>query len=177
MDHGPRASIHFPIEGVSPWLYILRVIALGSTGALAVVAAMMVTMHGSGGDLAVILGGLSVFLVIEYFVVRAIVVPRIADYGRFRVYERKVDYFPLTFTGLTVSTASDSEPIDNFSGLSVHADPQKGQYRVLLNHKERGRTICLKTYHAPEPANSHAEALAQSLHLGYAPFKGGRRTA
>lgn len=169
MDTGPRAAIHFPIEGRSPWVQVLRVTALGSVGAIIAVAAMMIAFQPSGENSPLLLCGLAAFLLLEYLVIRAVIVPRLADYGRFRVYHNKVDFYPLGVTGLRVSPASDSEPITAFAGLTVRAEPEKGRYKVLLLHKERGRTICLKTYNAPEPANSHAEALAHSLDLRFRP--------
>jgi hypothetical protein len=123
------------------------------------------------------MGGLAIFLTLEFFVVRGVIVPRIADYGRFRVYPNKVDYYPLGLSGLTVSEASDSEPMDSFSGLTVRAVPDKGQYKVMLLHAQPGRSICLKTYSAPQPALAHAEALAQALSVAYAPSKSVRRAA
>ena len=166
-----RASMHFPIEGKSPWIMILRATALGGVGAMAVIAAV-VPLLDIGGDMKMIIGGIAAFLLMEYFIMRLIVVPRMADYGRFRVYQHKVDFFPLGFTGLTVSESSDSEPITSFSGLTVKADAEGRNYRVMLLHKEqRGRHICVKAYNAPQPANSHAEALAQTMGIGYVPFK------
>jgi hypothetical protein len=109
--------------------------------------------------------------------VRAIVVPRLADYGRFRVYPNKVDFYPLGLSGLTVSHASDSEPMDSFSGLTVRAVPDKGVYKVMLLHEQPGRSICVKTYSAPQPALAHAEALAQALSVAYAPSKTMKRAA
>ena len=169
--------MHFPIEGRSPWLMILRASAAGGLGTLALMAAAVPLMD-IGGDVPLILGGIAAFLLLEYFIMRLIVVPRIADYGRFRVYQHKVDFFPLDFTGLKVSEASDSEPITAFSGLTVKTDSEGKSYRVMLLHKEqRGRHICVKAYNAPQPANSHAEALAQTMGIGYVPFKGGARKA
>jgi hypothetical protein len=171
MDQGPRASVHFPIDGRSPWLQILRVIALGSFGALAVVLFMMFAVQGVSDETVMMLGGVCGFLILEYIVIRAVIVPRVADYGRFRVYPQKVDYYPLGLSGLTISTASDSAPLSDFAGITVQAVPNKGTFQVMLLSKQRGRTICLKTYNAAEPAHSHAEALADALRVGYAPHK------
>ena len=165
--------MHFPIEGKSPWMLILRASALGGAGTMAVMAAV-VPMMDIGGDMTMILGGIAAFLLMESFIMRMVVVPRIADYGRFRVYQHKVDFYPLDFTGLRVSEASDSEPITSFSGLTVKTDAEGKTYRVMLMHKEqRGRHICVKAYNAPQPANSHAEALAHTMGIGYVPFKPG----
>lgn len=177
MNQELRASIHFPIEGVSPWVMVLRASALGGIGTMAVMAAMVAVLD-IGGDIKMILGGIAAFLLLEYFIMRLIVVPRMADYARFRVYQNKVDFFPLSLTGLGVSAASDSEPITSFSGLSVKADAQKGVYRVMLLHKEQpGRHVCVKVYNAPQPASSHAEALAQAMGIGYAPLKAMKKAA
>lgn len=173
LDQQPlRAAIHFPIEGKSPWVSILRVMALGSLAALGCIAAMMVILHENGGkDLPFIMMGLGLFLLMEYFIVRLLIVPRFADYGRFRVYPHKVDYFPLGMSGLTVSDNTDTTPMDDFSGLTVRAVPDRGQYKVMLLHAQPGRSICLKTYTAAQPALAHAEALAQALSVAYAPSK------
>lgn len=173
MDQGLRASIHFPIEGKSPWMMILRASALGGAGTMAVMTAVMPLMD-MGGDMKMILAGIGAFLLLEYFIMRLVIVPRIADYGRFRVYQNKVDFFPLSLSGLRIHEASDSEPISSFSGLTVTADPEGKTYRVMLLHKEqRGRHVCVKSYNAPQPANSHAEALAHTMGINYVPFKGG----
>lgn len=173
MDQGLRASIHFPIEGRSPWVMVLRAVALGSVSAMLTIAAVMMFVD-LGGDITMIVAGISAFLLLEYFIIRGLIVPRVADYGRFRVYENRVDFFPLGMSGLTVSESGDSEPISSFAGLTVKADTERSVYRVMLLHKEQpGRTVCLKVYNAPQPANSHAEALAQTMGIGYAPFKGG----
>lgn len=177
MDQSPRASIHFPIEGRSPWVLILRMIALGSIGALVTVAVLLFMFHDHADNIPVILSGLVGFLLMEYLIMRAVIVPRLADYGRFRVYQDKVDFFPLGLTGLTVSEASDSEPITAFSGLTVRAEPEKGRYRVLLLHKQPGRSICVKSYSAPEPAIGHAEALALTMDVGYMRYKNKQQAA
>lgn len=177
MDESLRASIHFPIEGRSPWVMILRASAAGFAGALAIMIAML-TVLGMEGDMKMIMGGIAAFMLLEYFVMRLVIVPRLADYGRFRVYQNKVDFFPLDLSGLRVSEASDSEPITSFTGVTVKGEAERGMYSVLLLHKEKpGRNVCLKTYNAPQPANSHAEALAHTMGVGYAPFKGGARKA
>lgn len=173
MEQGLRASMHFPIEGKSPWVMILRATALGGVGTMAVMAALVSTLD-VGGDMKMVLAGIAAFLLMEYFIMRLVVVPRMADYGRFRVYQHKVDFYPMDFFGLKITDASDSEPISSFSGLAVKADAEGRSYRVMLLHKEqRGRHICVKAYNAPQPANSHAEALAQTMGIGYVPFKPG----
>ncbi len=177
MDQGLRASIHFPIEGRSPWVMILRASATGFAGALVLMIAMA-TVLDMDGDMKMIMGGISAFMLLEYFIMRLLIVPRLADYGRFRVYQNKVDFFPLSMSGLRVSEASDSEPITSFTGVTVRGEAERGMYSVMLLHKEKaGRNVCLKTYNAPQPANSHAEALAQTMGVGYVPFKGGTRKA
>lgn len=170
-NNGPRATIHFPIEGQSPWVAVLRVVALGSFCTMLVVGGMLFAFDDMGAHLPLVLGGLAAFLLLEYAIIRAVIVPRLADYGRFRLYAHKVDYYPLDITGLAVSTASDSEPLSAFAGITVKAQAERGRYHVYLMHRERGRSLCLKTYTAPEPANSHAEALAETLRVGYAPLR------
>ena len=176
-DHALRAAIHFPIEGRSPWVQILRIVALGSVGTMAAVSAMLLATNAHG-DMTLVIGGLAAFLLLEYFIIRALVVPRLADYGRFRLYQNKVDFFPLDMTGLSVKDDSDSEPITAFAGIAVQADTERAHFKVMLLHREeKGRTICLKTYTAPEPANSHAEALAQTMGIKYAPYKLAKKVA
>lgn len=179
------SGVHFPIEGESKWVLTMRLLAAGTIGA---VISIGLVFHFFGGDkssfvesqqLAFILGGIVLLLVFEYFVFLKIVIPRQADYGRYRIHKEMVEYFPLTSFGLGIKEKPDSVAVKKFTGVAVSTAPNKKnklEYGVYLIHQKKGRTITVKTFPVMQEAQEYAHNLAASLRLNVGNIPRSKRT-
>ena len=165
---GPR--LHFPIEGHSIWPVILWMLMFSSVAA--VVAAGLVLNLVEISDLPVsenaLTGMIAGFLVLEYLAVLKLIVPNMTDYGRYRIYPDRVDFYPLVLLGLGVTEQSKAEPANAFAGVRIHISIAKDRptfYRVDLVHPAKGRTLKLKHFLDMPDAELYARELADTMNL------------
>lgn len=164
------ARLHFPIEGHSIWPVILWMLMFSSVAA--VVAAGLFLNMVKISDMPVsenaLTGMIAGFLVLEYLAVLKLVVPNMTDYGRYRIYPDRVDFFPLVLWGLGVTEQSKAEPASAFSGVRIHISIGKDRptfYRVDLVHPAKGRTLKLKHFLGMPDAQLYARELAETMNL------------
>jgi hypothetical protein len=160
----PTSRVHFPIEGHSPWVNVLRMMVFGSAATGLVVAGFLLSDPGfqHAGIVLPVLAGL---LIAEFFAVRALIIPRNRDYGRFRITERRIELFPLTPFGLGVAHEPNSLFPSEYEGVSI--DLQKGTslYCVTLIHANRSKNLTARTFANDNDARDYAIALADALGL------------
>ena len=164
---GPAPQISLPIEGQSHWLIILRMMALGIVGVVFVMGLVFMLMGTFSGEknLAIMMGGVTAFLILEYILFLKIVIPRLADYGRYRVFEDRVEFFPLSALGLSIRSRIDTEVITRFEGVVVqesHGHSGAG-FRLVLVHTAPGKTLRLHSFVTMHDAHVYAEELAAAL--------------
>ena len=115
--------------------------------------------------------GLAAFLLVEYVTLRALIVPRFADYGRFEIHENKVDFYPLSRLGFTARPERESVTISKFRGVAVRAPAGEGRgaekFQVVLVHPANGWTVPAARFHREEDARRYAERLADALKLNF----------
>lgn len=90
------------------------------------------------------------------------------DYGRYRINESKVDFYPLSTLGLSVLTRTQSVPIIDFNGIEVQIMAGKGsetKYMVTLMHPERSNMIRVRAFISRSEAEDYARNLAAALSL------------
>lgn len=165
---GPR--LHFPIEGHSIWPVILWMLLFSSVAA--VVAAGLVLNMVEISNLPVsesaLTGLIAGFMVLEYLAVLKLIVPNMTDYGRYRIYPDRVDFYPLVLLGLGVTEQSKAEPASAFAGVRIHISIAKDRptfYRVDLVHPAKGRTLKLKHFLDMPDAEIFARELADAMGL------------
>lgn len=169
------SHIHFPIEGQSPWVMILRIMFMGMIGAVVVITAslnILIPHFAKDGMLPVVLWGITGFLILEYLAVLYLIVPRISHYARFRVYQTKVEFYPLTAFGLRISDRAESVNMGSFSGLTVqplandNRRTDRVSYGVYLLSHDKGRTLRLLTNLSRSEAEQQVRELSERLSLG-----------
>lgn len=166
------AGIQFPIEGETHWNKVMRVLALGTVGALIAIGAVFQFFQqdseAESSQLGLVMMGLIALLVFEYILFLKVIVPRTANYGRFRLHENAVEFFPLSGMGLSVSTQANKVRIGKFLGLTVRKSRDNKNsfaYNVYLIHPEKGYTVNVKTFDQPQAAHDFAQALGRTLDL------------
>lgn len=164
------ARLHFPIEGHSIWPVILWMLLFSSVAAVFVIGLTLNMFNVSGLPLdknamtALVAG----FLVLEYLAVLKLIVPNLTDYGRYRIYADRVDFYPLVLLGLGVTEQSKAEPAGAFSGVRIKISVSKDKptfYRVDLVHPAKGRTLRLKYFLDMPDAQLYARELADTMKL------------
>lgn len=168
---GPR--LHFPIEGHSIWPVILWMLMFSSVAAVVAVGLVLNLVEIS--DLPVsenaLTGLIAGFMVLEYLAVLKLIVPNMTDYGRYRIYPDRVDFYPLVLLGLGVTEQSKAEPASAFAGVRIHISVAKDRkhqptlYRVDLVHPAKGRTLKLKHFLDMPDAETYARELADVMKL------------
>lgn len=166
---------HFPIEGRSPWVFILPLLAAGSVIAMLTMALVLggFNENGFSRDTQMILCGVALFLVTEFLFIRFGVAPRLSNYGRYRIYEHKVDFYPLSASGFGVASRPEHVPISKFKGVSSFVVETGGRVigaGVFLIHPEKSRTLALKSFVNVEDARSYAQSLADAMHISVIPW-------
>lgn len=166
-----NSRLHLPIEGVTAWPYLLRLIAAGSF-VMIMLLAFILTLLIPPEQLQVnpeqLLIGLTGLLVFEIVIVRRLIVPMNGDYGRYRINEGKVDFYPLSTLGLSVLTRTQSVPIIDFNGVEVQIMAGRGsetKYMVALMHPERSNMIRIRAFTSRSEAEDYARNLAAALSL------------
>jgi len=164
------ARLHFPIEGHSIWPVILWMLLFSSVAAVFVIGLTLNMFNVSGLPLdknamtALVAG----FLVLEYLAVLKLIVPNLTDYGRYRIYADRVDFYPLVLLGLGVTEQSKAESASAFSGVRIKISVSKDKptfYRVDLVHPAKGRTLKLKYFLDMPDAQFYARELADTMKL------------
>ncbi len=164
------ARLHFPIEGHSIWPVILWMLLFSSVAAVFVIG-LTLNMFNVGGlpmDKNAITALIAGFLVLEYMAVLKLIVPNLTDYGRYRIYPDRVDFYPLVLLGLGVTEQSKAEPSSAFSGVRIKISVSKDKptfYRVDLVHPAKGRTLKLKYFLDMPDAQLYARELADTMKL------------
>ena len=166
-----NARFHLPIEGVTAWPFLLRLIAVGSfvtVMLLAFILTLLIPPEQLQLNPELLLIGLTGLMVFEIVLVRRLIVPMNGDYGRYRINENKVDFYPLSTLGLTVMTRPESVPIIDFSGIDVQIMSGKGsetKYMVTLIHPQRANMIRVRAFTSRTEAEDYARGLAAALSL------------
>lgn len=174
MNHASSGGrIHFPIEGQSVWVSVFRVFALGMTGAVvAGVSVFQVLDDGGSGKNVLWPWLIAVVLIAEFVFLRCVFVPIIANYGRYRIYEHKVDFSPLSIFGAGGGRVK-SEPCSRFSGIAVSPASSGSPVVVYLLHPARGMSVPVRRFRTAEEARHFAQELAAALHLTVIPWPSG----
>lgn len=116
-------------------------------------------------------GMIAGFMALEYLAVLKLVVPNMTNYGRYRIYPDRVDFYPLVLLGLGVTEQSRSEPASAFAGVRIHISIAKDRkerptlYRVDLVHPAKGFTLKLKHFLDMPDAETYARELAGAMKL------------
>lgn len=170
----PTARIHFPVEGHSIWPVILWILLFSSMAAVLAITLTLSLFEVTALpiDKNAITALVAGFLVLEYMAVLKLIVPNFTDYGRYRVYAERVDFFPLVLLGLGVTEQSKSEPIENFKGIKIVIAVSKDKptcYRVDLLHPGKGKTLKLKYFLDMPDAEIFANELAAATKLPILP--------
>lgn len=164
------ARLHFPIEGHSIWPVILWMLLFSSAAAVFAIGLTLNMLEISNLPLnkealtALIAG----FMVLEYLAVLKLIVPNMTDYGRYRIYADRVDFYPLVLLGLGVTDQSISEPASAFTGVRITIAVSKDKptfYRIDLVHPRKGRTLKLKYFLDMPDAQLYARELADAMKL------------
>ncbi|WP_435641518.1 hypothetical protein [Micavibrio aeruginosavorus] len=160
----PTSRVHFPIDGQSPWVNVLRMMVFGSAATGLVVAGFLLS-DPDFQHAGIVLTVLAVLLVTEFVAVRALIIPRTRNYARFRITERRIEIFPLTPSGLGAAREPDALFPTEYVGVSV--DLQKGTdlYCVTLIHTNRSKNLPARTFANDNDARDYAIALADALGL------------
>lgn len=171
------SAVNLPLEGESKWVSVMRMLAFATFGCIILIA---IVFHFLTADdsfvgnqqLGMMMAGLVFLLVLEYFVFLKIVIPRQANYGRYIVFQDKVEYFPLSALGLSVKAQGEAVAISRFMGITTsRVADRKGRvsYAVFLIHSaDKGKTIKLRSFSEPVQAEAFAVRLGALLRLNVA---------
>ncbi len=170
------ARLHLPIEGYTAWPQIMRLVAIASfvlVMLLACTLLLLVPEQNIHVKLDSLLLALSAFLIFEMVIVRCLIIPMNGDYGRFRINESHVDFYPLTTMGLSVQARTQSIPVVDFDGIAVQAlEAQHGaptRYGIVLMHPKRANLIRIRYTTSRSEAENYARSLAEALSLPVIP--------
>lgn len=173
-DGTDNARIHLPIEGYTAWPQLLRLVAMGSVITVLMIS-FILTLFGPTAVAvnvhALIIGLVSVVL-FEMVIVRRLIIPMNGDYGRYRISDSRVDLYPLTTMGLSVTTRPQSIPMQDFDGITVQTMSVKGsetKYMVTLMHPQRANMVRVRPFTARVEAEKFARALADEVSLKVIP--------
>ena len=166
------ARIHLPIEGYTAWPQVMRLVAIASFVLIMLLACTMLLLVPEDSlniRLEDLMIGLMVFLLFEMVLVRCLIIPRNGDYGRFRISEGRVDFYPLSTLGLSIQSRTQSVPVADFDGIAVQIlegrDGNAAKYEVLMVHPKRSNLIRIRYIASRGEAEDYARALADELKL------------
>ncbi|MCM2344048.1 MAG: hypothetical protein NDJ24_05750 [Alphaproteobacteria bacterium] len=167
---GSSLGVHFPIEGHSIWPVILWMLLFSSMAAIFAIGVTLNMFEVSNLplDKNALIALVAGFLVLEYVAILKLIVPNLTDYGRYRIYADRVDFFPLVLLGLGVTEQSRPEPVTAFTGVRISICLSKNKptfYRVDLVHPGKGKTLKLKYFMAMPDAQIFACELAEAMKL------------
>ncbi|AEP09311.1 hypothetical protein MICA_980 [Micavibrio aeruginosavorus ARL-13] len=169
-DHpvSPLASttsrVHFPIDGQSPWVNVLRMMVFGSAATGLVVAGFLLSDPGFQ-HAGIVLPILAALLIAEFIIVRAFVIPRNRNYARFRITERRIELFPLTPSGLGMAREPNALFPTEYEGVSVLPERGGDASVVTLVHKTPAKNLPARSFTNDNDARNYAIALADALGL------------
>lgn len=158
------SRVHFPIEGQSPWVNVLRMMVFGSAATGLVVAGFLLS-DPDFQHAGIVLAVLAVLLVMEFVVVRGLVIPRNRNYARFRITERRIEIFPLTPSGLAAAREPDALFPTEYDGVSVLTEKGGDASVVTLMHKTPAKNLPARSFTNDNDARDYAIALADALGL------------
>lgn len=164
----------FPIEGHSIWPVVMWVMLFMSCAAVFAVGLTLNMLELSNlpldnNAITMLFAG---FLVLEYLAVLRLIVPNMTDYGRYCIYQDRVDFYPLVLLGLCVTDYCVPEPASAFTGVKITISVSKDKptfYRVDLVHPGKGRTLRLKYFLGMPDAEAYASELAKAMGLPVMP--------
>jgi hypothetical protein len=165
-----NARIHLPIEGYTAWPQLLRLVAAASFITV-LMASFVLTLFGptsAAVNVQALILGLVCVVIFEMVIVRRLIIPMNGDYGRFRISDGRVDLYPLTTLGLSVTTRPQSIPMQDFDGVTVQTMAVKGsetKFMVTLMHPQRANMVRVRHFTARIEAEKFARALADELSL------------
>lgn len=170
------ARLHLPIEGYTAWPQIMRLVAIASfvlVMLLACTLLLLIPQENINVQMDKLLLALAAFLIFEMVIVRCLIIPMNGDYGRFRINEGHVDFYPLTTLGLGVQTRTQSVPVVDFDGVAVQAlEAQHGapaRYAIMLVHPKRANLVRIRYTPSRSEAENYARTLAEALSLPVIP--------
>lgn len=166
----PGPKLHFPIEGHSIWPVILWMLMFSSVAAVVVVGLILNMVEISNLPVSenALTGAVAGFMALEYLAISKLVVPNMTDYGRYRVYQDRVDYFPLVMLGLCVNNKAQTVTAEAFKGVRINIHVAKDRptlYRVDLVHPAKGKSLRLKNFLDMPDAELYARELAGVMKL------------
>jgi hypothetical protein len=166
-------EISLPIEGRSYIPLVMKTLLLGTAAASGILYAFFAQegFFRDGGSnfhqwlFFAIMG----MLALEYLIFLKFVIPMVGNYGRFKIYEHKVEYNPLSATGMSTLRQTVSEPISKFEGVGVRLFSTKSgtYYYVILVHPEKGRSVTVFRFTSQEKSEKAAKALAAKLNVNF----------
>lgn len=164
-------TIKLPIEGLTVWPNIMRLMVVGSVVTailLTLVFMLMIPPEQLRIDPDRLVLSLTCIILFEIVVIRRLVIPLNGDYGRYRIHADRVEYYPLSTLGLTVLHRTESIPVVDFKGVAIQpAILRDGitQYYVVLVHPQISNSIRLRIFNSHVEANAYAQALAKALSI------------
>jgi hypothetical protein len=168
------ARVHLPIEGYTAWPQLLRLVAAASVITVLMIS-FILTLFGPTAvaiNVQALIIGLVCVVVFEMVLVRRLIIPMNGDYGRFRISDGRVDLYPLTTMGLSVTTRPQSIPMQDFDGIAVQTMAVKGsetKFMVTLMHPQRANMVRVRSFTARIDAEKFARALADEVSLKVIP--------
>lgn len=167
--------IHLPVEGRTRWPFVMRVMAFGSAATFllfSIIYFLLLAPQGDSVQPQAILVGLFFLLFSELVFVRFLIIPAQGDYGRFRITDTRVDFFPLSRYGFSVLTEPEVILLSEFTGISLRVGTGRGgmYYDVFFNHPERRRTIKIRSFETKAAAEFFARTLADTIGVKFLPL-------
>ena len=166
--------IKLPVEGESKWISTMRLLGLGVIFSIIIMACAFKFLTGEDSfiesqQLAMITGGIVLILVFQYFFFLTIVIPRQADYAKYEIFQDRVEYYPLGFLGLAVSTRKKTISMSRFLAVMTGRKADKKgtfTYPVYLIHQDnKGKTIIVESFPDLKSAENFAATLGRMIGL------------
>jgi hypothetical protein len=161
-------NLSFPIEGKTYWPLVLKGVLFSSLIILIVIGATFQSSDikiDNYADYFII--GAAAFIVFEYLLLRRLIIPRGTNYGRYKLYESYVEFYPLTSLGFSTLRQSNHVSIAKFKGISLSC--MSNQYGtacgVILVHPDQGLDIPVATFSSEKEAKDYANALSDIIKL------------
>lgn len=164
-------TVKLPIEGHTVWPNVMRLLVVGTFVSgllLALVIILMIPPEQLSINPDRLLMGLTCVVIFEVIVVRLLIIPSNGDYGRFRINQTNVEYYPLSPLGLKVMPRAQTIPLTDFRGLMV----QKALFRdgitrfhTVLVHPQASNSIRVRLFTDESEAKAYIDALAKQLSI------------
>jgi len=95
-----------------------------------------------------------------------LIIPVSGDYGRYRINQTNVEFYPLSTLGMKVMPRAQTIPLSDFSGVRVQpAMFSDGIARVYVTlvHPQSSNSVRIKLFSAEAEAKAYADNLAKVL--------------